>query len=164
MLNLAEGNIDLKNGVITIQRPTKKKGKFVKITVRLITEHIQEISVLKERHPALPHVPFFRHVAGVSGVQANIPFGEKYFYKWWIKACSKLGIQGLDLYGGTRHTTTTELAKKVGEQGAKKATGHYTNKAFERYCQYQDDDTFEMVRVVAEMKGKVIGFEHKKQK
>jgi hypothetical protein len=52
----------------------------------------------------------------------------------------------------------------VGEHGAKKATGHDTNKAFERYCQYQDDDTFEMVRVAAEMKGKVINFEHKKQK
>lgn len=52
----------------------------------------------------------------------------------------------------------------VGEHGAKKATGHDSNKAFERYCQYQDDDTFEMVRIVAEMKGKMINFEHKRQK
>ena len=164
LLNLTEGELDLKYGVMTINRPTKKKGKIVKTTVRLIPEHIQEIGALKEKYPALPHIPFFRHVKGVSGVQADAPYGEKYFYKWWIRACEKLGIKGLDLYGGTRHTTTTALAKEVGEYGAKKATGHYTNKAFERYCQYQDDNTFEMVKVAAEMKGKVISFGHKRQK
>jgi integrase len=164
LLNLTEGELDLKYGVMTINRPTKKKGKIVKTTVRLIPEHIQEIAALKEKYPALPHIPFFRHVNGVSGVQADAPYGEKYFYKWWMRACEQLGIKGLDLYGGTRHTITTAFAKKVGEHGAKKATDHYTNKAFERYCQYQDDDTFEMVRVAAEMKGKVISLEHKRQK
>ena len=78
--------------------------------------------------------------------------------------CELLNVKGLDLYGGTRHTTTTALAKTAGEQGAKKATGHFTNKAFERYCQYQDDDTFEMIKIAAEMKGKVIDFERKKKK
>ena len=36
-------------------------------------------------------------------------FGNKYLYKWWKKACSNLGIEGVDLYGGTRHTSTTTL-------------------------------------------------------
>ena len=100
----------------------------------------------------------------MKGVQADRPFGTKYFYKCWIKACDKLNVKGLDLYGGTRHTTTTALAREVGEFGAKKATGHETNKAFERYCQYLDDDAFEMVRLAAKMKGKVVSFEHKRQK
>ena len=164
LLNLSEGDIDLEYGVMIINRPTKKRGKLIKISVRLIPEHINEIKRLKEKYKALPHVLFFRHVAGVSGVRADQPFGEKYFYKYWIKACDLLNVKGLDLYGGTRHTTTTALAKTAGEQGAKKATGHFTNKAFERYCQYQDDDTFEMIKIAAEMKGKVIDFERKKQK
>jgi integrase len=164
LLNLCEGDIDLEYGVMTIKRPTKKKGKQVKITVRLIPEHISEILLMKQKYSALPHIPFFRHVTGVSGVQADAPFGQKYFYKWAKKACRNLGIKGLDLYGLTRHSTVTALAKHVGEEGAKKATGHYTNKAFERYCQYQDDDTFDMVKVAAKMKGKVVDFEHRKQK
>jgi hypothetical protein len=77
-------------------------------------------------------------------------------------ACSELGITGLDLYGGTRHTTATALAKEVGEEGAKKATGLDTNKAFEKYCQFQDDNTFEMVKVGAKMKDWIIDMEKKK--
>jgi integrase len=164
LLNLSEGDIDLEYGVMTVTRPTKKKGKQVKVIVRLIPEHISEITSLKQKYPALPRTPFFRHVAGVSGVKEDAPFGEKYFYKYAKKACKKLGIKDLDLYGLTRHSTVTALAKLVGEEGAKKATGHYTNKAFQRYCQYQDDDTFEMVKAAAKMKGKVIGFEHRKKK
>jgi integrase len=164
LLGLTEGDIDAKHSIITIKRPTKKKGKLKKLTIRLLDKHSQEIGKLKKKCPGLPQVPFFRHVSGVSGVQANKPFGEKYFYKWWMRACEKLGVKGLDLYGGTRHTTTTELAKRVGQEGAKKASGHETNKAFERYCQYQDDDTFELVRMVADMKGEVISFVRKKQK
>jgi hypothetical protein len=141
-----------------------QRKRIKKLSLRLIEEHILEIRELKKKHPGLSHLPFFRHVSGINGVRANEPFGEKYFYKWWIRACEKLGIKGLDLYGGTRHTTTTALAKKTGKENAKKASGHETNKAFERYCQYQDDDTFELVRIAAKMKGKVIEFKEKAQK
>jgi integrase len=164
LLNLTEGDIDVNHGVIIINRPTKKKGKVVRITVRLIPEHIDEIKILKEKYPALPHVSFFRHVSGVSGIQEDVPFGEKYFYKWAKKACTKLGVKDLDLYGLTRHTTVTGLSRREGAEIAKKATGHYTNKAFERYCQFQDDDAFEIVKLTAEMRGKVLYFERKEQK
>jgi hypothetical protein len=141
-----------------------QRKRIKKLSLRLIEEHILEIRELKKKHPGLSHLPFFRHVSGINGVRANEPFGEKYFYKWWIRACEELGIKGLDLYGGTRHTTTTALAKKAGKESAKKASGHETNKAFDRYCQYQDDDTFELVRIAAKMKGKVIEFKEKAQK
>ncbi len=163
LLNLTEGDIDAQYGVLTIKRPTKKK-KNRKLTVRLIDEHTLKIQDIKKKYPGLPNMPFFRHVSGISGIRADEPFGDKYFYKWWIKACEKLEIKGLDLYGGTRHTTTTELAKRAGSQAAKKASGHKTNKAFERYCQFQDDDTYEIVRLAAKMKGKVIDFEKKAKK
>lgn len=107
---------------------------------------------LKKKYPGMPNMPFFRHVSGINRIKADSPFGQKYFYKWWIKACDNLGVKGLDLYGGTRHTTTTELARIVGTEGARKATGHETNKAFDRYCQHQDDDAFEMAQIAIQKK------------
>jgi hypothetical protein len=113
------------------------------------------------------HMPFFRHVPGIKSVQAEAPFGQKYFKKWWDKACNNLGVEGLDLYGGTRHTTTIALARAVGKDGARKASEHKTNKAFDRYCQIQDDSAFEMAKITAELKGKgaeVIKLQKKKSK
>ena len=63
-------------------------------------------------------------------------------------------MEGVGLYGGTRHTPTTELARIVGTDGARKATGHTTNKAFDRYCQVQDNSVFEMAKVIEERHGK----------
>ena len=78
----------------------------------------------------------------------NAPFGGKYFKKWWDRACFKLGIQNLDLYGGTRHTSTTEIARRAGTQNAREASGHETNKAFDRYCQFQNDTAFKMAQIL----------------
>ena len=97
-------------------------------------------------------MPFFRHVSGVSGVKSDQAFGNKLFYKYWIKACKEIGIEGVDMYGGTRHSTTTETARRHGSDKAKKASGHQTNKAFERYCQYQDDIAYEMAVAVKKSK------------
>lgn len=71
-----------------------------------------------------------------------------YLYKVWKRACTRLGIEGLDLYGGTRHTTTTELAKLAGREAAREATGHETNRAFDRYCQVQRDIAYRMAQLV----------------
>lgn len=154
LLKLTEADIDLEYGILTIYRPTKSRGKLQVKTVRLIENHIWLIADIQSKKPGLPHMPFFRHVSGIKGIQAEAPFGQKYFKKWWDKACQNLGVQGLDLYGGTRHTTTTALARAVGRDGARKASEHKTNKAFDRYCQIQDDSAFEMAKITAELKGK----------
>jgi integrase len=131
--------------VLTIWRPTKKKEG--RKTVRLLPEHAELISQL--RVPALPAAPYFRHDSGRL-------WGEKYIYKWWVRACERLGIEGLDLYGGTRHTSTTELAKIAGRDGAKEASGHQTNKAFDRYCQTQSERAFEMAKLVRHHQGTTV--------
>ena len=161
LLKIRERDIDLKYGVVIIHNPTKTKNKSK--TIRLLDRHIEIIGEMMIKYPALPHMPFFRHVPGVSGVSANAPFGPKYFKKWWDKACQNLGIQGLDLYGGTRHTTTTEIARLAGADKARKATAHETNKAFDRYCQFQDDTAFEMAKLIEE-KGHVVAFKKKERK
>jgi hypothetical protein len=52
------------------------------------------------------------------------------------------------LYGGTHHTTTTEIARRAGTDNARKASDHETNKAFDRYCQFQDDTSFKMAQLI----------------
>ncbi len=146
LLKIKEKDIDLRYGDITIHYHTKKKNK--KKTVRLIPEHIEIFQDLKEQFPAVPELKFFRHHGGVKSVKMNQPFGEKYFYKAWKRACKKLGIVELDLYGGTRHTSTTEIAKRAGSKNAREASDHKSNKAFERYCQYQSDTAFKMAQVL----------------
>jgi len=145
LLKIRESDIDLLHDEIIIKDPTKARNKFKQIL--LLEEHANKFKTLKDQYPGFPSLPFFRHIAGISGTAANKPFGEKHFYKWWKKACSNLGIDGVDLYGGTRHSTTTEIARRAGEINAIKATGHETSKAFRRYCQVQDNTALEMARL-----------------
>ena len=53
---------------------------------------------------------------------------------------SSWGIGGVDLYGGTRHSTVTALRQVATPEEIKNATFHSTNKAFERYFQIKADD------------------------
>lgn len=72
----------------------------------------------------------FPKSVGLQGVKGGQKFGEKYFYKWWKRACNNLGIDGVDLYGGTRHSTTTALRNFfTPEQIRSSGTLHTTNKA-----------------------------------
>ena len=57
-----------------------------------------------------------------------------------MKACKNLGIEGVDLYGGTRHSSAKALRAYRTPEEIKRATMHSTNKAFERYFQIESDD------------------------
>ena len=59
---------------------------------------------------------------------------DRGIYKYWKKACCELNVEGVDLYGGTRHSTVTALSEHFTPEEVKGATGH-TSKAFERYFQ-----------------------------
>jgi hypothetical protein len=157
------GGFDPKNGVLIIRRPTKRKNHFK--TIRLVPEHIEELQSLRKQFPGLPELPLFRHLGNQKNARAGEVFGPKYFRNWWNKACENLGIEGLDLYGGTRHTTTTEIARNVSSDAARKASGHETNRAFDRYCQIQDSTAFEMAKVTLEKrkKGDLVSFKKSKE-
>jgi len=146
LLRLTEADFDMVSGILMIWAPTKRRGE--RKTIRLVDDHRELIAEMKQRFPAVPMVKFFRHHGGVQSVRPGQPWGNKYLYKWWIKACEALGIEGLDLYGGTRHTTTTELAKRYGREAAMDANENRTNKAFDRYCQMQGERAYEMARRV----------------
>lgn len=161
--NVKEGDIDLEYGVITIWRPTKskKKKKPVVIQERLLDYHIDEIRALKKEYPATPSMPFFRH-NGKSQAENDTPFGTNYLYKQWKKICKDAGIDDLDLYGATRHSTTHAIAKAAGRKAAKKFSGHGTNKAYDRYAQISDEESFDMTKLMAKMRGKIVDFDKAK--
>ena len=133
MISITEGNIDLGNGYLFIPHPKEKKPKMVPLLE-------EDVEVIRSFPRGVPALPFFRHVAGISGTRENAPFGARYLYKWWLKACGNLGIEGVDLYGGTRHSSAKALRQFCSPEEIKRATMHSTNKAFERYFQIESDD------------------------
>jgi hypothetical protein len=78
-----------------------------------------------------PFLRTFRELFGIEGTQ----FGPRLLWKWWRKACSNRGIFGVDLYGGTRHSSVIDLRKRHSPEAVRRATMHSTNKAFKRYLQ-----------------------------
>lgn len=165
LLRINEGDFEMRNGVLLLNRPTKSRNRRRKV-IRLLPEHVEAVSEMKTRFPALPNVPFFRwHGGENNSTRAGQPFGAKCIYLAWKRACKKVGLDGVDLYGGTRHTTTTALAIMAGPEAAKEATEHQTNKAFERYCQLSGQRAHEMAKVIREAqtgpKGKVLNINGK---
>jgi len=123
MRALRERDVNL-NGML-VCRPQATKEKKPKLVPMLE----EDIELLGSLPPALPDVPFFRWPNGKQ-LDAHA------FYRWWKKACANLGIEGVDLYGGTRHSSTTAMAAIFGKDDLKRSgTMHGTNKAFDRYCQ-----------------------------
>jgi hypothetical protein len=108
-------------GFLLIPHPKEKKPKFVPLLK-------EDIELVRKLPRGFPEMPFFRHLRGVSGCRAGRAFGDKYLYKWWKKACENLGIEGVELYGGTRHNSAIALRKLRTPEEIKRATMHSTNK------------------------------------
>ena len=150
LIKLTEGNIDTGNGYLYIPASDSKTEYKA---IPLISE---DVEILKSFPLSFPAMPFFRHAGGIQGVADNEPFGLKYFYKWWVKACKNLGIEGVDLYGGTRHSSVRALRKYRSPEEIKRAAMSETNKAFERYMGKDTDDD---LRSVYRQSAKVVSFE-----
>jgi len=133
LLKMRERDVDAKAGLFFVLHTKEGKEKLVPMLD-------EDKELVKSLPIGFPDLPFFRHAPGVSGCKAGQPFGEKYLYKWWKKACDNLGIEGVDLYGGTRHSTATALREFLSPEQIKAGTMHSTNKAFDRYLQMQTED------------------------
>ena len=146
MRNVQEGHINLAERWIVFPDPKEGDPKFI----HLLPEHADLIqSVWSPR--GLPHMYFFRHLKTKSGVLAGVQFGPKYLKKWWDKACSNLGIKGVDLYGGTKHTTVTAAGKHLTpEQIQRGGTGH-TSDACRRYMLPDVNEAHMVSQAISEM-------------
>ena len=127
----------LKQGFFFIPHPKEKRPKIVPLIK-------DDLDILRKLPAGMPDLYFFRHSAGVSGCRPGERFGNKSFYKWWKKACSNLSIEGVDLYGGTRHSSAVGLREHATPKQIRRATMHSTNKAFERYFLVSREELQEM--------------------
>jgi integrase len=124
LMNLTWGNIDAKNGYIYIPHPKEKKYKAVPILP-------QDMVLLTGQAREMPTMYLFG---------GGKRYGANRFYKAWKRACARLNIEGVDLYGGTRHSSARALRKHFSPEEIKRATMHSTNAAFERYFCMESDD------------------------
>ena len=123
--NIQEKHIDLKQGFILIPYPKERIPKLIPLFQ-------DDINIFKSFPKGLPDLYFFRHKDGRQ-------FGRKYLYKCWKRPCKNLGVDNVYLYGGTRHSSAIALRKTRTPEEIKLATGHSTNKAFERYVNVDTD-------------------------
>lgn len=133
LVKIREEDIDTENRYIFIHFPKTGETK----PVPMLDE---DVALVKELKPSFPRSYFFRHEGGTQGSRPGQPFGEKYFYKWWKRACANVGIEGVDLYGGTRHSSVVALREHFTPEQIKLGTMHQTNKAFERYFRIEAED------------------------
>jgi integrase len=133
LIRIKEGDLDIKNALIFISDPKEKKPKFVPMLD-------EDIDLIKSFPPAIPSIAFFRHPKGISGATEGEPFGPRLLYKYWKQSSQNLGINDVDLYGGTRHSSAKALRHHYSPEQIRRATMHSTNKAFERYFSMELDD------------------------
>lgn len=133
LINIKEGHIELENKRILIPDPKEGNPKYV----YLIEE---DVELLRSMPRAFPEMYFYRHLKGNGAAKPGQRFGKDYLYKWWKRACANLDIVGVDLYGGTKHSSAVDLRKRHSPETVRRLTGHRTNKAFERYLQVTGDE------------------------
>jgi integrase len=131
LIYIREGDIDLSNGIIEITHNKEMKPK----RVYLLEEDVELIKSFPQVIDK--NMYFFRH-GKRKGVHKSkrVQFGKDYIYTWWRKACQNLGVEGVPLYPGTKHSTVVALGDECTPEEIKKyGTGHSSGKAFDRYFQ-----------------------------
>lgn len=135
LMNITYANVDLKNGYLYIPHPKEKKYKAVPI----LSDDVELLAKLPKA------------LSGMYVFGEERRYGENRFYKAWKRACGRLGINGVDLYGGTRHSSARALRKHFSPEEIKRATMHSTNAAFERYFCMEAEDVRSIYRQAAEV-------------
>jgi integrase len=136
LMNVKWSEVDLKNGYIYIPHPKEKKFKSVPILSG-------DVLLLKGLPAEMPGMFVF----GNNGKR----FGQNRFYKAWRRASNRCGVDGVDLYGGTRHSSARALREFFSPEQIKRATMHSTNEAFERYFTMEAEDVRSIYQRSAEV-------------
>ncbi len=129
MLSLKEKHIDSKIGVIFVEHPKEKRGKIIELL-------LEDVALIRSLPRGFPDMYFFRHLAEHKGPTNTKPgdrFHHNLIYRSWLRACAEVGIEGVPLYSGTKHSSVIALGKEFTPEQIKTASKISTNKAFERY-------------------------------
>jgi integrase len=146
MLRIKEGDFDFDLGGVWIQRPKSPKREKEPRFVAFIPVDLRRIKEFQSKYPALPETYFFRHEVGYGGVKPGSKMGRDCLYKAWRSACVVLGVVGVPLYPGTKHSSVTDLRKthKLTPEEIQRASQIKSNKAFKPYLDFDLDESLEI--------------------
>jgi integrase len=152
LLAVDECDVNKSEGILVIRK--HKTGSVPKV-VRLIQE---DVTLLNSLPKGFPGMPLFRHDRPVQRVKVGQRFGQAAFSRAWQRACKVVGIEGVDLYGGTRHSSAIALYQDAGlsPEQVKKATGHKSSSSFNRYFRMDIDDIAELHAKAAPTRREVV--------
>jgi integrase len=132
-----EKHINLRQLTITIPIPKEKRNKKRKPkVVEILPEHGELIRSLSR---GFPEMYFLRHESTVGGNRIGDRFGKNYLYQVWKKTCKAIGVKGVPLYPGTKHTTISDWARRYSEARIQQAAG-VLSEAIRRYTVLGEED------------------------
>ena len=128
MRGLTESQVDRRRGILIFPHPKEKRAKVIPLLD-------DDVEIVRGMAYAFDQsAPFFRHEnhgPKLSGHQ----FSLKVFYHAWKRACGRLGVEGVSVYPGTKHSTAMGLRPVATPEEIKSMTLHSTSQAFHRYFQ-----------------------------
>jgi len=129
ILRVTEGDVLRDMGIVLIRRPKERRPKFVYLLQK-------DIDVINTLPLAMPNMPFFRHEKRWSTTREGEVFGHKYLKKWWNRGKKALGIEGPQLYVGTKHTSITGLNRDgISPEDIQLNSSGHLSKAMYNYLQ-----------------------------
>ena len=141
--SVREKDIDLDLGIIRIRSP-KSPDRSDSKEVKLLDE---DVALLRALPMGFPESYLCRHDDSGHGRFRGQRWGVNYLrLKVWEPACRRLGVDGVSLYPGTKHSTVRGLRAHLRPDEIRQGTGIVSNKAFERYFQHEFEDEIKVYR------------------
>jgi len=159
LIKCAEGDVIHDYQILMVKYP--KEGSLKGKQARL---NDQELDVIKSFPKALPHTPLFRHIEGLSGVVAGQQFHPKLLNNWWKRACKNLGIEGVTLYPGVKHSTMTAMSKLLSPEQIRRGGSQHASKAMDRYLVPNQHESDHYQKILEKLQGKADVLELRKRK
>jgi integrase len=129
MRSLTEGQVDRAAGRLIIPdgQAKEKRAKTMPLTA-------EDLEIARSLPlPFSPDMPFFRHESSKGGIQLGGRFGVTLLNRIWRRACRRLGISGVPIYPGTKHSTVVACRAIYTPEQIQAMTQHRTGAAFRRY-------------------------------
>lgn len=149
LIKCAEGDFisEYKRLIVKYPKEGSLKGKSAVLSD-------EEMIVLLTFPLVLPDVPLFRHIEGLSGVIAGQRFHPKLLNNWWKRACKNLGIEGVTLYPGVKHSTMTAMSKVLTPEQIRRGGSEHASKAIERYMIPNEHESKNYQMTLKKLRGK----------
>jgi len=131
---IKEGDLELEHARIKLTSTKEGHEKFVYLLE-------EDVELLRGFPKGFPQLHFFRHLQGNGSAKPGQQFGSSFLWNEWRKACVDLGVEGVPLYPGTRHSTEVALREAGNSPEAIwRAAGTRSNMARQRYLLVQGNE------------------------